>query len=213
MGNDSDSGDQLDDFIHAYSYSDYNPQSQPPSDEEDASCSDSGSEPPEDSSAEAEDMAIYDLYDNSTRPSPQPPASPLLHDAGLPLNAILEDITEDGCQRPERRKRAYIPHGAFAPHGCKNDGDATPTRAAAGDSSESGIESSEESEDSHLTRSGVTMEFRNVQIYADIIRIRHNAGADYGVWALASTSCFAGNVVTLDVDPIGAIIHTLTEGN
>jgi hypothetical protein len=57
-------------------------------------------------------MAIYDLYDNSARPSPQPPASPVLEDARLELDSVLEHMAEDSARlRPEWRKR----HNARAP--------------------------------------------------------------------------------------------------
>ncbi|KAJ7814444.1 hypothetical protein B0H14DRAFT_3747727 [Mycena olivaceomarginata] len=112
MAADNNSGDQLDDFIHSYYYSDCDDGPHPnSSDEEDASCSESGSEPPEDPGAEAEDMAIYDLYDNSARPSPQPPASPVLEDARLELDSVLEHMAEDSRLRPEWRKR----HNGRAP--------------------------------------------------------------------------------------------------
>lgn len=51
-------------------------------------------------------MAIYDLYDNSARPSPQPPASPVLEDARLELDSVLEQMAEESERlRPEWRKR------------------------------------------------------------------------------------------------------------
>lgn len=68
------------------------------------------------SSAEAEDMEIYDLYDNSALPSPQPPSSPALQDGMLELDSVLETIDEDSQGlRPEWRKRAYGPHPFAAP--------------------------------------------------------------------------------------------------
>nr|GAT47408.1 predicted protein [Mycena chlorophos] len=68
-----------DDFIHSYWDSDEEGD-QPFDEDVSASYSESGSEPPEeaDLAAEAEDMALYDLYNNSAVASPQPPESPLL---------------------------------------------------------------------------------------------------------------------------------------
>ncbi|KAJ7249175.1 hypothetical protein B0H12DRAFT_1122212 [Mycena haematopus] len=99
--------DPLDDFIHSYFDSEYDGQADPnSSDGEDPSCSESGSEPPEGLCAEEEDMAIYDLYDNSTRPSPQPPSSPVLEDVRLELDSVLDDIAEGSKHlRPEWRTR------------------------------------------------------------------------------------------------------------
>ncbi|KAJ7016942.1 hypothetical protein C8F04DRAFT_1158608 [Mycena alexandri] len=83
------SDDQLDDFIHSYSYSDYDAQTHRSFDDDDVSCTDgSGSETPEDLSAEAEDMDLYELYNNSACTSPQPPVSP------APKNAELEPHSE-----------------------------------------------------------------------------------------------------------------------
>ncbi|KAF7374364.1 hypothetical protein MSAN_00320400 [Mycena sanguinolenta] len=88
--------DPLDDFIHSYFDSEYDGQAHSNSfDEEDGSGSESGSEPPESIRDEEEDMALYDLYDNSTRPSPQPPSSPVLEDGRLELDSMLDHIAED----------------------------------------------------------------------------------------------------------------------
>ncbi|KAF7337003.1 hypothetical protein MVEN_02136900 [Mycena venus] len=135
--------DQFDEFIHSYSYEDYDHDGEAhpnSSDEEDASCSDSGSEPPEDPSAEAEDMAIYDLYDNSTRPSPQPPASPVLEDAArLELDSVLDHMAEESKRlRPDWRKR----HNAHTALACTSGEDNL--EVVVEDSSESEIETSED---------------------------------------------------------------------
>ncbi|KAJ7168633.1 hypothetical protein C8R46DRAFT_237808 [Mycena filopes] len=98
MAEDNDSDDQLDDFIHSYSYSDSEEaHTRRSSDDEDASCSDdSGSKPPGDlSDAEAEDMDFYDLYTTSACPSPQPPASPALKCPGRELDSVPEDPSEE----------------------------------------------------------------------------------------------------------------------
>ncbi|KAK7006175.1 hypothetical protein R3P38DRAFT_3037118 [Favolaschia claudopus] len=114
MAEDNHPDDQLDDFIHSYSYSDYDDHVHPDSsgEEEDASYSDSGSEPPETRGAEAEDMAIYDLYDNSSFSSPQPPASPALENARLELESMLEQLAEDSKNRrpplPSRKSSRQI---------------------------------------------------------------------------------------------------------
>jgi hypothetical protein len=51
-------------------------------------------------------MAIYDLYDNSARPSPQAPSSPLLQEARLELDSVLDNMAEDFKRlHPEWRKR------------------------------------------------------------------------------------------------------------
>ncbi|KAJ7111959.1 hypothetical protein C8R44DRAFT_856531 [Mycena epipterygia] len=132
MAEDDYTDDQFDDFIHSYSYSDHDGgRTHASSDEEDASCSDSGSEPPEDPSTETEDMAIYDLYRPS--PSPQPPSSPTLQNTKLELDSVLDTIAEDSkSQRPERRKHTYAPQTAFTPSARKS-GDANPGTCKPGD--------------------------------------------------------------------------------
>ncbi|KAJ7067317.1 hypothetical protein C8F01DRAFT_1228029 [Mycena amicta] len=143
----TDPSDQLDDFIHSYSCSDEEEWTHPF--DEDASYSDSASEPPEDASAEAEDMALYDLYDNSAVASPQPPGSPML--AADELETVLDTlcldpasakIRHDGRKRPPARARPFSP--AALKHG---EGVLVVVEE---DSTESGIDSSDDEEESRL---------------------------------------------------------------
>ncbi|KAF7314805.1 hypothetical protein MKEN_00954900 [Mycena kentingensis (nom. inval.)] len=73
--------DQLDELVRSYSYDVDEGFPDLLSDEvTSVSCSDDGSEIPADASAEAEDMELYDLYDNSAYASPFSPGTLLLND-------------------------------------------------------------------------------------------------------------------------------------
>ncbi|CAK5269552.1 unnamed protein product [Mycena citricolor] len=115
MGDCSDSDDQLDEFIHAYSYRDDAILEFPDEDEVSDSAEDSGSDSEPLLSEEVED--IYDLYNTSTRPSPLPPPSPLLEDdAGLDsastgINPMLDCLVpqdSDQVLSPKHTRRAGL---------------------------------------------------------------------------------------------------------